>query len=76
MTNNHPNRSVDRADAIESLRRAGVPVGGNFFTLSQDQVSALLAEADRAKYRQPRNANGSRARYFHERLQNAARTAT
>ena len=38
---------------------------GDFFTLSSSQVADLLAEADRFNYRAPRNANGSRARYFH-----------
>lgn len=33
---------------------------------------SLLVEADAHKYRAPRNANGSRGRYWHEYLQRAA----
>ncbi len=44
----------------------------DYHTLSSDQVEALLAAADKAKYRKPANANGSRARSFHSRLVRAA----
>ncbi len=40
----------------------------DFFTLSSRQVDALLMYARRDKYRKPRNANGSRARYYLARL--------
>lgn len=40
----------------------------DFHTLSASQVDRLLQEADRVKYRKPRNANGSRARYFFQKL--------
>jgi len=36
----------------------------DFHQLSSSQVDALLIEADRQRYRKPRAANGSRARYF------------
>jgi len=53
-------------DAREILAGIGNPCGNrDFHTLRQAQVEALLAEADKLAYRQPRNANGSRARYFH-----------
>jgi hypothetical protein len=58
--------------AIDALARCGVPVGANFHTLTSLQVAALIDEADAAKYRKPANANGSRGRYFHERLQRQA----
>lgn len=56
-------------DAREILAGIGNPCGNrDFHTLRQAQVEALLAEADKLAYRQPRNANGSRARYFHAYL--------
>lgn len=48
-------------------------VDQDFFTLSTSQVEQLLEEADRVHYRQPKNANGSRARYFYAKLQREAR---
>ena len=52
-----------------TLNDLGIDSTANFFTLGHEAIDALLAEADRVKYRKPRNANGSRARYFHARLQ-------
>ena len=40
----------------------------DFFTLSSEEVGRVLAAADSVGYRKPKNANGSRARYFHARL--------
>lgn len=64
---------IDRTTAHDVLQRAGVPLGADFHRLHSSQVDALLAEADRLKYRKPRNANGSRGRYFHDLLQRRAR---
>ncbi len=61
-------------NARETLRMLRIPLGADFHTLSRDHVDGLLAEADRVRYQRPRNANGSRARYFHDRLQRHART--
>jgi hypothetical protein len=47
----------------------------SFDALSASEVEALLAEADRRGYRAPKNANGSRARYFHALLQHRAAAA-
>lgn len=41
----------------------------DFHTLNTAQVEVLLAEANYCHYRRPSNANGSRARYFHAKLQ-------
>lgn len=49
---------------------------GNFFTLSSSIIEALLAEADVLKYRKPKNANGSRGRYFHAYLVRRAESLT
>ena len=45
---------------------------GDFHALPSDRVSQLLVYADLHKYRRPRNANGSRARYFHAYLSRLA----
>jgi hypothetical protein len=60
---------MTRFDAIDALNRCNVPVGTDFHTLSSSQVDALLTEADFFRYRKPKNANGSRGRYFHAHLQ-------
>jgi hypothetical protein len=63
----------DTLRAREVLARAGIAPGQDFFTLSASQISELLEEADRMKYRKPRNANGSRGRYFYAYLVRRAR---
>jgi hypothetical protein len=63
---------MDSSDAHDILQRAGVARGANFHTLNSSQVEALLVEADRVKYRKPKNANGSRGRYFHDYVQRRA----
>lgn len=62
-----------RTNAREMLASAKIDVGQDFHTLASWQVDSLLQEADRVKYRKPRTANGSRARYFHDLLQRRAR---
>jgi hypothetical protein len=61
-----------RANARATLELLNIAIGQDFHILSSDQVSGLLGEADRVRYRRPPNANGSRARYFHDRLQRHA----
>lgn len=74
-------RDPDRYDsealsAREILQSCGVPVGADYHTLDSSQVDAIVAAAARAKYRKPRNANGSRGRYYHDRLQRQAQRLT
>lgn len=64
---------LSRTDACTVLSRIGIPAGEDFHVLSSAQVDGLLDVADRFKYRKPKNANGSRARYFHARLQRMCR---
>lgn len=45
----------------------------DFHTLTSAEVEMVLAAADAAKYRKPRNANGSRARMYWAKLQREAR---
>lgn len=55
-------------NARETLRMLNLNASQNFHTLSPSQVERLLEEADRVKYRKPKNANGSRGRYFFQKL--------
>ncbi len=64
---------IDRSRAIRVLQMSNVPIGANFYALTVDQIMSLLAFADELKYRRPKNANGSRGRYFHEYMQRRAR---
>lgn len=59
---------MTRSEAQDVLIRCHAPRYVAFHALPSSVVSCLVAEADRVGYRQPRNANGSRARYFHARL--------
>lgn len=54
------------------LQNCGIPHGADFHALSSSKVDSLLAWADQCRYRKPRHANGSRARYFHDMLQRNA----
>ena len=56
---------MDRTTARDILQAAHVPLCMDFHRLDSSQVAALISEADKFKYRAPKNANGSRARYFH-----------
>lgn len=68
---------MNRTDARAILQRCNISADSDqFHALDTDRVESLIAEADRAKYRAPKNANGSRARYFHAfvvRVANRAR---
>lgn len=59
---------LDRERARGILNRAHVPLDDSFHALSSDQVDSISLEADAYGYHKPRNANGSRARYFHALL--------
>lgn len=61
-----------RQSAAIALHLMNIGIGQDFHTLSSLQVDLLLAEADRVRYQKPKNANGSKARYFHDRLQRQA----
>ena len=55
---------MTRETAQDILARCHLSEAPDFFTLSTGDVCSLLVEADAVKYRKPKNANGSRARYF------------
>jgi hypothetical protein len=60
------------ADARHVLGLCRVPLGADFHTLDSETVESLLQHADAWRYRKPRNANGSRGRYWHARLDRLA----
>lgn len=59
--------SMDRS--IGALGERGIDIRSDFHVLTPFQVERVLEEADHVRYRRPKNANGSRARYFFARLQ-------
>ena len=65
-------RVSNRDNALAVLVSINASVGQDFHTLTTSQVDAVIAEATRVRYQKPANANGSRARYFYQRLQREA----
>jgi hypothetical protein len=55
-------------DASRILSLCNITPKVDFSTLSTNQVDDLVAESIRYGYRKPKNANGSRGRYFHAYL--------
>lgn len=66
----------ERFHARQTLQWCNIHLGADFHALSSAQVDKLLQAADQARYQKPRQANGSRARYFHDLLQRRARAWT
>lgn len=50
----------------------GIDLSADFHALPASTVCRVLEAADSVKYRKPKNANGSRGRYFFARLKRAA----
>lgn len=61
-----------RTSALAVLSLINSRLGQDFHTLRTSQVESLLEEADRVHYRKPKDANGSRARYFFQKIQKEA----
>lgn len=59
-------RRIDSDTAADILSRCRAR--GDFHALPSAAVESLLGEADSYGYRKPRNANGSRGRYWHAYL--------
>ena len=59
-------------DARNVLLACGAYKGQDFDTLRSSQVEKLLEYADAREYRAPKNANGSRGRYFYNFIQRRA----
>lgn len=62
-----------RTEARAALTLINAELGQDFHTLSAEQVDRILKLADHHRYRKPKNANGSRARYYYQLLQRRAR---
>lgn len=54
--------------ACAFLPKLGIKLGQDFHALSSDQVERLTNAAKVLRYRKPRNANGSTARYLYALL--------
>lgn len=63
---------LTRSEARDILARCQIPAGTDFHVLRSETVELLLEEADSRGYRKPRNANGSRGRYFYEYVRRTA----
>ena len=59
------------SEAHDILQQCHIAPETNFFALRSHEVASLLDFADKRGYRKPRNANGSRGRYFYAYLQRA-----
>jgi hypothetical protein len=66
-------RGISREFICTVLPKLGIAPGTDFHTLRSSQVTDLLLAADLYKYRKPKNANGSRGRYFYSYLQRTCR---
>jgi hypothetical protein len=60
---------AEGVNARDTLALCEIDIGAEHLALRPTQVTALIAEADRARYQKPAGAKGSRARYFHDMLQ-------
>ena len=52
-------------EATYLAHKHNIPLDVDFHTLDSNTVHRILDAANEHKYRHPKNANGSRARYFH-----------
>jgi hypothetical protein len=60
--------TMSRTDATSLATKHHIPLSEDFHTLPASTVDRITSAADEMKYRKPRNANGSRARYFYAYL--------
>lgn len=63
---------IDPQKAQDILFMCGLESRHDFHTLSSGEVEHLLEYANAHSYRKPRNANGSRARYWFNYLRRRA----
>lgn len=66
-------RRKQKIDACSVLNQIGAGRNTDFHELSSSKVDLLLSWAKTAGYYKPKNANGSRGRYFFARLQRQCR---
>ena len=75
MTNFRTTRAIHPRSAEAILTNCNA-LDEDFHALRSSSVESLLAWADHYRYRAPRNASGSRARYYHAYLTRVARRAS
>jgi hypothetical protein len=63
---------LTRAQALTAVRLFGLDIRQDFHALDSDAVDLLVTWAKATRYRKPKNANGSTARYFWTNLQRLA----
>ena len=63
---------LTRREARQILFSREIPLDMDFHALRTSQVDEIVHAANAHGYRAPKNANGSRARYFHAYLMRAA----
>ena len=69
-----PREKLNKAEAQNILDDCGIGHNVDFYALNNTQVIRLVEEAKRHSYFAPKNANGSRGRYFCEYLQRKVRS--
>ena len=62
---------MKKDEALRICTQFNIPSGENFHAFSSDVVARIIEAADSRKYRAPKNANGSRGRYFYAMLTRA-----
>ena len=62
---------MKKDEAMRICAQFNIPKGDNFHVFNSDIVARIIEAADSRKYRAPKNANGSRARYFYAMLTRA-----
>lgn len=63
---------MNKTDACDIATKFQIPLAANFHELGSAVVCRILEAAVYWGYRKPKNANGSRARYFYAYLSRAA----
>ncbi|GAC1371027.1 MAG: hypothetical protein NVS3B25_19000 [Hymenobacter sp.] len=58
-----------KEQAIKALSQSGIYMNTDYHELHRSDVDTVLRWAAKCRYYKPKNANGSRARYFFESLQ-------
>lgn len=66
-------KRMTRYDAADLACRYRIIMGADFHQLRATEVTRVLEAAKEWGYRAPKNANGSRARYFYAYLNRAHR---
>lgn len=61
--------AVSYSEKAALLKACAIDINQDFYTLSAWQVDMLITMAISQRYYKPKNANGSRARYYFAALQ-------